>query len=163
MRMEQDKKFKTKTGYCHILPDRIVLTRNGVIGELSQKVVGNSIIRPLIIYSLFVIYLIYKVITLYTIGEQTRAIFHLAVAGLLLFLIFKTVKNSAAPVIYRDKIKDVIFKKATALTPAYFIISYENDKGKTKKRLIMLPGSLSNGKSAVEAAVKVMKGEKLLR
>lgn len=154
--------FRTKTGYCHILPDKIVLTRNGVIGEMSNAVVGNSIISPLIIYSLFLIYLVYKVITLYNIGETTRAMFHLAIAALILFVLFKSVSNSATPVIYRNKIKNVIFKKATPLTRAYFIVVFENGKSKIKKRLIMLPGSMSGGNEATEEALTIMKEEGFL-
>jgi len=39
----ENKTFKTKTGYCHILPDRIVLTRDGVIGNVAKMTVGNNI------------------------------------------------------------------------------------------------------------------------
>ncbi|WP_417351752.1 phosphoribosylaminoimidazolesuccinocarboxamide synthase [Flavobacterium alkalisoli] len=157
-----EKKFKTKTGYCHILPDKIVLTRNGIIGELSNAVVGNSIVKPLIMYGLFLAYMVYKIVTLYNIGEQVQSMFHLAVAALLLFLIFKSISNSATPVIYRNTIKSVIFKKATLLTRAYFIVVFENDKGKTKKRLIMLPGSMTGGDEATGEALIIMNEEGLL-
>jgi|SRR5690606_16685196 len=157
-----DKKFKTKTGYCHVLPDNIVLTRDGVLGEISKIAVGNTMTRSMIIYSLFLVYLIYKVVTLYAIGDMVRAIFHLAVAVLLFFALLKSVNNSATPVIPRNKIKAVTFKKATALTRAYFLIDFEDEKGKLKKRIIMLPGSMSGGYEAAEDAVKIMQEEKLI-
>ncbi|MFL9838027.1 phosphoribosylaminoimidazolesuccinocarboxamide synthase [Flavobacterium sp. ST-75] len=157
-----DKKFKTKTGYCHVLPDNIVLTRDGVLGEISKIAVGNTMTRSMIIYSLFLVYLIYKVVTLYAIGDMVRAIFHLAVAVLLFFALLKRVNNSATPVIPRNKIKAVTFKKATALTRAYFLIDFEDEKGKLKKRIIMLPGSMSGGYEAAEGAVKIMQEEKLI-
>lgn len=45
--MEAEKKFRTKTGCYHILPDKIVLTRNGIIGDISKIAAGNSIYRIL--------------------------------------------------------------------------------------------------------------------
>lgn len=48
--MEQEKTFKTKTGFCHILLDKIVLTRDGVVGNVAKVTVGKSIARILIIY-----------------------------------------------------------------------------------------------------------------
>lgn len=157
-----DKKFKTKTGYCHVLPDNIVLTRDGVLGEISKIAVGNTMVRSMVLYSLFLVYLIYKVVTLYVIGDMVRAMFHLAVAVLLFFALLKSVNNSATPVIPRKKIKAVTFKKATTLTRAYFLIDFEDEKGKLKKRIIMLPGSMSGGQEAAEDAVKIMQEEKLI-
>ncbi|WP_330442807.1 phosphoribosylaminoimidazolesuccinocarboxamide synthase [Flavobacterium sp. C4GT6] len=157
-----DKKFKTKTGYCHVLPDNIVLTRDGVLGEISKIAVGNTMVRSMVLYSLFLVYLIYKVVTLYAIGDMVRAIFHLAIAVLLFFALLKSVNNSATPVIPRNKIKAVTFKKATALTRAYFLIDFEDEKGKLKKRIVMLPGSMSGGYEAAEDAVKIMQEEKLI-
>ena len=54
--MEIEKKFKTKTGYCHVLSDKIVLTRDGVIGNIAEITVGKGITRILLIYSGIVIF-----------------------------------------------------------------------------------------------------------
>ena len=43
--MEQEKTFKTKTGYCHILPDKIVLTRNNTLGTVTKGIFGNNMAR----------------------------------------------------------------------------------------------------------------------
>ena len=48
--MDNEKTFKTKTGYCHILPEKIVLTRDGIIGNLATVTVANNILRILVIY-----------------------------------------------------------------------------------------------------------------
>jgi hypothetical protein len=47
--MESEKIFKTKTGFCHILPDKIVLKRDGVVGNAAKVTVGNNIARILLI------------------------------------------------------------------------------------------------------------------
>ena len=46
--MESEKTFKTKTGFCHILPDKIILTRDGVVGNVAKVTVGNNITRILL-------------------------------------------------------------------------------------------------------------------
>lgn len=158
-----EKVFKTKTGQCHILPDRIVLTREGFVGNASEVVVGNNISRALIIYVLFLFFMLYKTYTLYVEGSNVRMMLHMIVATLLLVVVLKSINNSATPVIFKDKIRNVIFKQASKLTRAYFIITFENDKGKLKRRLIMLPGSLTGGETATEEAITMMKEEGLLR
>ena len=48
--MENEKTFKTKTGFCHILSDKIILTRDGIIGNVAKVTVENNINRVLLIY-----------------------------------------------------------------------------------------------------------------
>lgn len=55
--MEKENIFRTKTGFCHVLPDKIVLTRDGIIGNLSKVIVGNKIQQILIIYGIINSYL----------------------------------------------------------------------------------------------------------
>lgn len=157
------KVFRTKTGQCHILDDRIVLTREGFAGNVSEIVVGNNISRSLIMYTVLVAYMFYKSYELYIEGATVRMVLHLVVATLLSILIIKGINNSATPVIFRNKIRDVVFKDATGLTRSYFIVTFENDKGKLKKRLIMLPGSLTGGEEETPKALSIMRSEGLLK
>jgi hypothetical protein len=48
------------------------------------------------------------------------------------------------------------------LTRSRFEVKFEDENGKIKKRLIMLPGSLTGGKIETEKAIKLMKEERLL-
>jgi hypothetical protein len=41
--MENEKTFKTKIGFCHILPDKIILTRDGIIGNVTIVMIGNNL------------------------------------------------------------------------------------------------------------------------
>tara|TARA_R110002051_G_scaffold255120_2_gene314193 strand:+ start:23104 stop:23304 length:201 start_codon:yes stop_codon:yes gene_type:complete len=60
-------------------------------------------------------------------------------------------------------IKKVKYKKAIfGLTRSRFEVLFEDDNQKIKKRLIMLPGSLSNGQKETEKALKIMIDEKFL-
>jgi hypothetical protein len=92
---------------------------------------------------------------------QTPEAFLFLILGLFLLLgIFRSLNNSGTPVIERQKIRDIEFKKALpGATRAYFVVRFENESGHIKQRLIMLPGSLSNGELETEKALKIMTSE----
>jgi hypothetical protein len=107
--METEKKIETKSRYCHILPDKIVLTRDGVIGNLANSTSGNNILRISLIYTEIAIFLIYSVYSSYKKIEYYSAFFFCTVALFLITVILKSVNNSATPIIDRTKIKEVYF------------------------------------------------------
>lgn len=159
----EENTFKTKSGFCHILPDKIVLTRDGVIGNLSKAVNGNGISRILILYSLISIFLLYSSYSKFQKNEFVSALLYLALALFLVSGIFRSINNSATPIIERSKIKEVKFINGnTGITRSRFEIFFENEKGQIKKRFILLPGSLSSGDSATKRALEIMKNEKLI-
>lgn len=162
--MENEKVFETKTGFCHILPDRIVLTRDGQIGTLSKVVVGNNIARILLMYGGLASILFYASYDVYQQKEFIPSIVFAVFGCLLLIGIAFSLNNSATPVIQRSKIKKVKFVKGIlGLTRSRFIIHFENEQGKIKKRLIMLPGSLSDGNQATKEALVIMTEEAFIK
>lgn len=158
--MNPEKVFKTKTGYCHVLPDKIVLTRTGVLGNIAELTSGNNIARPLIIYGICSIGLFYASAKGFMEGEVGTGAFFLIVGLLLVLGILKSIHNSGLPVIERSRIKAIEFKKAIpSITRAYFVVHFVNDQGKMKRRLIMLPGSLSGGDTETNKALQIMAEE----
>ena len=161
--METEKKFKTKTGFCHILPDKIILTRDGIIGNVAKITVGNGINRILIIYSAISIFLIYSAYSNFKKDEKFSAIFFSLIAFYLIYNIIKSRNNSASPIIERNKIKGVKFHNGKiGITRSRFEIKFEDENGKIKNRLIMLAGSLNDGKRETENALEIMKSENLI-
>ena len=161
----EEKIFRTKTGFCHILPDKIVLTRDGIAGSAANAVSGktNSIVRTLIIYGILTVYFAYKAFNMFSKGEIVWAGLYFLVVVFNIYAIATSINNSSASVIDRSKIKSVAFKNAKpGITRSYFEIFFEDENGKIKKRLIMLPGSLSNGSDETQKAVQIMKEERLL-
>ncbi len=161
--METEKTFRTKTGYCHILPDKVVLTRDGIPGNIAKVTVGNTIYRVLFIYSIISCLLIYAMYDLY----QKEHFFLVNLYGLivlfLLYGIISSLNNSTTPVIDRNKIRSIVFRKGIpGLTRSRFEIKFEDEAGKIKQRLIMLPGSMSDGANETEKALKMMAEEKLM-
>ena len=161
--MDNEKTFKTKTGYCHILPDKIVLTRDGIIGNLATVTVGNNISRILVIYGGLSIGLFYFAFDKYRNGQIVQPIIFGLFGIYLVYGIVNSINNSATPIIDRQNIKEVKFKKAiVGLTRSRFKVLFEDEQGKIKKRLIMLPGSLTDGQNETEKALKIMTDEKLI-
>ncbi|MBO0320891.1 phosphoribosylaminoimidazolesuccinocarboxamide synthase [Muricauda sp. CAU 1633] len=162
--MESVKTFKTKRGFCHILPDKIVLTRDGVIGNVAKVTVGNNIARILLIYGAITVGLFYFGYEAYKNGQTLQPILFGLVGLYLIYGIVSSLNNSATPIIDREKIKDVKLKKAVkGLTRSRFEVQFEDENGKIKKRLIMLPGSLTDGQNETEKAVEIMREEELLK
>ncbi|MGN2687778.1 phosphoribosylaminoimidazolesuccinocarboxamide synthase [Flavobacterium sp. MAHUQ-57] len=160
--MESEKKFKTKTGFCHILPDKIILTRDGIIGNIAKITVGNKISRILIIYSGFAIFLLYFAFTAYQENKVVTALFNLFFASYLLFRVKQSSNYSAISTIERNKIKDVKFIDAKyGTTRSRFEVLFEDENGKIKTRLILLPGSLNDGENETKKALEIMKTEKI--
>ena len=161
--MENEKTFKTKTGFCHISPNKIILTRDGIIGNVAKVTVGKNITRILIIYGGLSAFLLYSAFNSFQKGQVPISTLYLIVGLFLIYGIFASLNNSATPIIERNKIKSIKFKKATfGITRSRFEILFEEENGKIKKRLIMLPGSISNGQNETERAIEIMKEEKLI-
>ncbi|QXP65135.1 phosphoribosylaminoimidazolesuccinocarboxamide synthase [Polaribacter sp. HaHaR_3_91] len=159
-----EKQFNTKTGFCHILPDKIILTRDGIIGNVANVAVGKSITRVFIIYGGIAAFLLFSAFDSFQKGQILISIFSLIVSLFLLYGIFKSINNSATPIIERIDIKSIKFKKAIfGITRSRFEVLFKDEKGKIKKRIIMLPGSMKNGTKETEKAIKIMKEENLLK
>ncbi|MFI2744602.1 phosphoribosylaminoimidazolesuccinocarboxamide synthase [Zhouia sp. PK063] len=162
--MESENTFKTKTGFCHILPDKIVLTRDGVVGNVAKVTVGNNIARILLIYGAITIGLFYFGYEAFKSGQILQPILFGLIGLYLIYGILSSLNNSATPIIDRKKIKDLKLKKAVkGLTRSRFEVLFEDENGKIKKRLIMLPGSLTDGQNETEKAVEIMREEQLLK
>ena len=162
--MDSEKRFRTKTGYCHILADKIFLTRDGIIGNVAKLTTGKNIARILVIYGLIALGLIYIAIDNFNKQDHFTAILFLLVAMYLIYGIFNSLNNSATPIIERKSIQKVKFIKGiTGLTRSRFIVIFTDEKGKTKKRLILLPGSFTGGQTETDLAYNIMAEEKLIK
>ena len=157
-----EKTFRTKTGFCHVTADQIILTRDGVIGNVAKVTVGNNILRILIIYGLISVGLIYFAYDSYLKGNTIATILFGLLGLYLIYGVAKSLNNSATPVIDRKDIKTIKFIKGTSgLGRSRFEIEFSQG-GKIKKRLILLPGSMTGGHVETDKAVEIMREEKLL-
>lgn len=163
MNEEMYKSFETKTEFCHVFTDKIVLSRDINKNNISRVVASNKIKRVLIILGLISIFLFYKSYTVFKEKDYVFSLFFLFLGLYYIYNILTSRNSSTTSLIYRNSIKEVVFVKAKPyLTRAYFNVYFSDENNNTKKRLIMLPGSFSNGKSETEKALKIFKEEGLI-
>lgn len=161
--MEQEKTFRTKSGYCHVLPDKIVLTRDGVVGNASNVLVGNSIVRVLVIYAVLALVFAYTAYVYLSSCRYVGGGIMAALALLLVLSILTSLNNSATPVIERSSIVKIVFIRGIpGVTRSRFEVFFRNAGNRVKKRVIMMPGSLNGEKEENEKALRIMKEEGLL-
>jgi len=161
--MENEKVFKTKDGICHILQDKIVITSNGK--SVSETLLSTKNWMPIIllVFSIASVILFYFAVDNYQNNKHVESIIF-GLAGI--YTIYANLVNihtSTIPVVDRKSIKTIKFKKGIiGLTRSRFEVFFENEKGKTKKRYVMLPGSLTGGENETEKALQLMRSEGLI-
>ncbi len=160
--MEKEKTFKIKNGFCHITPEKIIITKDGNIGEVSEKKEKGRFFKIALLYSLVSIYLLYKAYRYFDKGDLWTTLFYGVFALLFIFILFISRNNSSTPVIERKNIKKVKFTNGkSGYTRARFEIVFD-ENGTLKRRFIMLPGSLNDGENETKKALAIMKEENLL-
>jgi len=161
--MENNTIFRTKTGYCHVMLDKILLSANSNPLTVFQAPASVNVMKRLVMYGLLSLCLIYQCYVSFRNNDNFFA-FLFGGFGLFLFYgIITSINNSSAPVIERKDIEKVQFTKAIPwLRRSYFSIFF-NENGKIKKRIIMMPGSLTGGAEETIKALEIMKREGLLK
>jgi len=163
METTAEKVFKTKTGYCHILPDKIILTRDGVIGNIANVTVGKGMTRILVIYGALALWMFYTAYHESQAEQYFQFAFSIFLGLFLIYGITRSLNNSATPMILRNKIRNIKFIKGIeGITRSRFEVFFEDERGKVKRRMIMLPGSMTGGQAATESAIKIMTEENLI-
>jgi hypothetical protein len=163
MNYDRSTTFMTQEGYCHLLPDRIVLTKDGLhqMARYRERKLSESILEIAYIV-LFTALLTYKSWELY----PTDKVFSLLFAVVAVVFVFRFIWNmrySKTSIIPRDKIRATRFVKAFPyLTRSRFIVTFEGPNGELQTRLIPLPGWLNEGDRHTDEAIALLKKEQLL-
>jgi hypothetical protein len=157
MNNEAEYTFRTKTGTCMISPERLVLTRDGTTGKVAQFLYGRSIHRGLIIYGIIgtavLIFGIWQIIE----ENYISGVFFLLIGIYLFWNVIASWNNSGLNQIERSTVQSIdIQPPKPPLTRGYFTINFTHN-GKKRKRLVMLPGSLSGGEEEYKKALSAMK------
>jgi hypothetical protein len=157
MNSETEYTFETKTGTCTISPSRLVLTRQGKVGKLSQLMWGKSVYRGLAIYSIVgAIALGYGIWQLIDKSFVSGAFFCL-IGAYLFWNVIASRNNSAVNLIERSAVQSVdVEPPRPPYTRGYFIIHFVH-KGKKRRRLVGLPGGLSGASDEYSKALAAMK------
>ncbi|WP_435579380.1 phosphoribosylaminoimidazolesuccinocarboxamide synthase [Gilvibacter sp.] len=162
--MHQEKRFKTKNGFCHILYDKLVLTQQGDISNPTPEPPRHKIILLIAVYFAGLLGFYYYAYDAYSQGKIFWAVITALVGSSFIWGIVNMRNVSYLSEIKRRTIKKVVFKKGIkGFSEARFDIFFEDQNGKIKKRWILLNGNPKDDSAEVEQAVKILKEEGLLR
>ena len=158
--MQPTKKFHTKTGYCHVLEDRIVFTPRGFIGRLGDLTVEGHMKRILLVFILLAIFVFYLAFESYQNDEIFWTGLFGVIGGYLIYGIITGLNTSMHPILDRKKIEKVKFRKAiTGISPANFEITFLNSNGKEMKRIITLLSPIDKNGLKIQNAIRIMRDE----
>ena len=151
-----EHRFRTKTGVCILTSDKLVLEREGASGQVAEVVCGNQIRRALVIYiglgALAIAIGVWALVNVRFIEG-----FFLCVIGLVCIgNVIVSRNNSATNMIERSTVQRVVAKSPhPPFTRGVFVVHFV-ENGQKRKRMIMLPGSLSSGKKEFKRALSAM-------
>lgn len=148
--------FRTTTGFCHLFPDQIVFSKQKQSVDFSQLKSDNRVYQNVIIYVILVGLCAYWAFRSYEQHLMIRFYLLCSIGGILLLSILRLFSYSDTAVILRKQITGVQFRKAVPFVNyAQFTVFFTDEKGRRKKRLILLPGKL-NDQSETQTAVEKM-------
>jgi len=150
--------FKTKYEYCHIDADKIVITKTHKIKDLVADYTKsiNDFFKILMVFLIAIpIFTILSVVFYYK-GNYVTSIFFAAFALFFLLMAFYLLLfTSGSPVIYKDKIVKIKFKK----TQLFNVIEIKyRDCGRIKSRGIIL----TNDQLDIDMALEILLTDKLI-
>jgi hypothetical protein len=156
MNDETEYTFKTKTGACVVSPDKLVLHREGTVGPVAKFMWGKSVFRGLVIYGILGLGALALGVTLLVNGHFVYGILVLITGAYLLWNVIASRNNSSAGLIERSTLRSVDVQPPNPpFTRGYFVIHFLQ-KGRERKRLVMLPG-LSGGDDEYPKALAAMR------
>ena len=157
------KSFATQTGYCHILPDRVVLNQEPVYGEAIAPLKpwrGRPLYFPAVAltFALFVFgYLAFR-------GENQLAAMIAVVVGFLCArYVFRLTFRPQEFVIARDGIFEWKYMAGQPpITKAFFIVKYRSKRGSKRNKVVVLPSFTSRWQDVRDHAMEILREENLL-
>ena len=161
--MEETKIFRTKTGFCQVLPDKIVLINEGIRGRLADLIYGEDNFRVLLLYGVISMFLLGLSAIYFNVGKVFLSFLSLVAGLVVVSKMLKYYNTSAEPIIERSRIEKVDFYKSIpVLRRAYFLVHFTTRRGRKMKRLILLPRALRKEKDEVDKAYEIMYSEGLM-
>ena len=143
----QHMKFKAKVGFCHIYKGHIVFTKQEEVDSLDNvKPPYNkkaSLIMAFVLIGSMIYFFIHAKMSNDASGMGLSAV----LCSFSIYLALNIFKNSNQAVIRRENITSMRFIKGiNGVTRTRFEVEFTDDNGNPAKSLIVLPGTLANGK-----------------
>jgi hypothetical protein len=158
--MEGAKMFKTRSGYCFITPDEIILTQQNQLQKTPAKPAGDISTIVLSLYAIGAAFVFYFAVLGFQRGEYYPAAVLLIVSVGIMAYVYAGRNKSFTPVIPRESIRDIELIKANpGGLGTHFNIWFEDDQTQLKRRVIKLPGMFVPENLELANAIKIMQEE----
>lgn len=158
--MEGAKMFKTRSGYCFITPDEIILTQQHHLQKKPAKPAGDISTIVLSLYAIVAAFVFYFAVLGFQQADYYPAAVLLIVSVGIMAYVYSARDKSFTPVIPRHSIRDIeLIKAIPGGLGTYFNIWFEDDNGQLKRRVIKLPGMFVPENAELANAIKVMQEE----
>jgi hypothetical protein len=149
--------FKTTSGFCHVLPEAILFTRDGIVENVAELADPDNLRTILVIYAGFSIGLFCFAVDSFLNGAPVNAVLAIVFGIYLCYVINCSRNNSSASIISRGKVKKVKFRKAfSILHRTRFDVFFADSDGRTKRRRIILPGTFRKDHTEISRAIGIM-------
>ena len=121
MSNNQEKKFITENGYCHLLPYHLVISQEGNPNEMLRRKDKNT--YPLINLFIGIITIVFTVLGIFllSLGKTNDASFLLLCVPFNSYFLFRFRNRSNIHVIYRSRIMNILLEKIM-LNPAFIVL-----------------------------------------
>ena len=166
MTTDNQKIFRTTTGFCHILPDKIAFTRDGKLENIDlNPPKEHRSLKFALVYGLLICAAIGFIIYKYIEGvlDLTSTIVAISIIVVMLYYIYKVVNYQTRTYFDRDKIISLKYKAGiNSLSPSQFLISIKSENEKTLYANIILRSQNIFGKQETDDAIKIMVEEGLI-
>jgi hypothetical protein len=158
--MEGAKMFKTRSGYCFITPDEIILTQKDHLQKKPAKPAGDISTIVLSLYAISAAFVFYFAVLGFQQADYYPAAVFLIISVGIMSYVYTARDKSFTPVIARESIRDIeLIKAIPGGLGTHFNIWFEDDKGQLKRRVIKLPGMFVPDNIELANAIKVMQEE----
>lgn len=109
--MKSVELFRTKSGYCHVFDDKIILSQNDDTEEALGLIKSESIHKYIVIY--FVLAAVLGVVAYFNYVNQKHAsaFFLFCLSFFFLFNAIKSIGYSSINILDKKDIKNIIYKK----------------------------------------------------
>lgn len=152
----EDQTFRTKTVTCRVTETQIILSRCGTRGWLARVVVGDSMTRILVAYTMISLSTLAVAVRLCMLAQYLPAALLVAVSLVLLRGVIRSRGFSATPVVEREEITTVeSHPPRSGIVRGHFIINFKRG-GRDLKRIIILPGLLESGEAEYKKASRIL-------
>jgi len=154
--------FRTRSGVCIITEKQIILKRKGVLARRADFLYDDSMVRVLVLYAILGVSALAAGVLLLVLGSWAAGTFVCVFGLFLLWNVYFSRNNSANPEIERSSIRSVeAHPPRRLITRGYFTVRFL-ERGRERKRLIMMPGSISGGTAEYQRALSMMQVAGLL-